>query len=312
MKDIASSAPSIPRSSLEIRDLQVALAIASAGTTARAAALLGLTQPAVSRALLSLEGKLAIPLFDRTPRGLVPTAVGARFLDDAGKLLVSLGELERRARMPEEPLRRIRLVCECYTAYHWVPSVLLHLREPMPELSLSLAVEHTEAPVAGLLSGKVDVALLTTAPVPRGELEERKLFSDEIVFVVAASSPIAKQGRITPDDVRAARLLTSRAPPEEAEWFLSSIFGRARPRLRVDILPLTEAILDLARAGMGIGVLSDWIAEPHLARGDLVKVRLASGPLRRPWRIAWRREVRDVIPRLVAALSTTAPRARSA
>src|SRR5688572_22893302 len=50
---------------LDLRDLQVALAIEKAGSTARAAKLLHLTQPAVSRALLLAESKLGLPLFQR-------------------------------------------------------------------------------------------------------------------------------------------------------------------------------------------------------------------------------------------------------
>ena len=73
-------------------------------------------------------------------------------------------------------------------------------------------------------------------------------------------------------------------------------------------LPVTEAILDVARAGMGIAALSEWIASPHLGKGDLVARRLASGPLRRPWRVAWRREVGDAALRLVSALESTVPR----
>jgi LysR family transcriptional regulator for metE and metH len=88
------------------------------------------------------------------------------------------------------------------------------------------------------------------------------------------------------------------------------VFGRARPNLRFERVPLTEALLDLARAGMGVVVLSEWMAAPHLGRGDLVTRRLQKGPLRRPWRLAWRREIGDAGPRLLAALTASAPRAR--
>jgi LysR family transcriptional regulator for metE and metH len=95
-------------------------------------------------------------------------------------------------------------------------------------------------------------------------------------------------------------------------WFNSRVFGRARPRLRFQVLPLTEAILDLARAGMGLAILSEWIASPHLAKGDLVMRRLTSGPLERPWRIAWRREIGDAAHRLLSAIQATAPKGAQA
>ncbi|NOK07803.1 LysR family transcriptional regulator [Corallococcus exercitus] len=304
MDDIAP--PPAPR--LDVRDLRVVLALASAGTTARASAVLHLTQPAVSRALLAAEERLGTRLFDRTPRGLVPTPAGQELVVGATRLLVELGDLEHRVRAPVAPSIRLRLVCECYTAYHWLPSALVTLRKSLPGLHLSLAVEHTQDPVPALMAGELDVALLTTASVPRTGIETRPLFSDEIIFVVAASHPLASRRVLTREDLRATPLLTGQTPAAESQWFMTQVFGRERPRLRVERLPLTEAILDVARAGLGVAVLSEWITTPHLGKGDLVVKRLASGPLRRPWRMAWRKEVGDAALRLLAALESTVPR----
>ncbi|QAT84863.1 LysR family transcriptional regulator [Corallococcus coralloides] len=303
MDDIA---PPSPR--LDVRDLRVVLALASAGTTARAAAALHLTQPAVSRALLAAEERLGTRLFDRTPRGLVPTPAGQELVAGATRILVELGDLEHRVRAPVAPAIRLRLVCECYTAYHWLPSALVTLRKSLPGLHLSLAVEHTQDPVPALMAGELDVALLTTSTVPRAGLESRPLFSDEIIFVVAASHPLASRRALTREDLREHTLLTGQTPAAESHWFMTQVFGRERPRLRLERLPLTEAILDVARAGLGVAVLSEWITAPHLGKGDLVVKRLASGPLRRPWRMAWRKEVGDAALRLHAALEPTVPR----
>ncbi|AFE09405.1 LysR family transcriptional regulator [Corallococcus coralloides DSM 2259] len=303
MDDIA-----LPTPRLDVRDLRVVLALAAAGTTARAAAALHLTQPAVSRALLAAEERLGTQLFDRTPRGLVPTPAGQELVAGATRILVELGDLEHRVRAPVAPSIRLRLVCECYTAYHWLPSALVTLRKSLPGLHLSLAVEHTQDPVPALVAGELDVALLTTSTVPRAGLETRPLFSDEIIFVVAASHPLASRRALTREDLREHTLLTGQTPAAESHWFMTQVFGRERPRLRVERLPLTEALLDVARAGLGVAVLSEWISTPHLGKGDLVVKRLASGPLRRPWRMAWRKEVGDAALRLLAALESTVPR----
>lgn len=303
MDDIA-----LPSTRLEVRDLRVVLALASTGTTAQAASVLHLTQPAVSRALLAAEDKLGARLFDRTPRGLVPTSAGQQLVSGATRLLVELGDLEHRVRAPAATRARLRIVCECYTAYHWLPSALIHLRKSLPGLELTLAVEHTQDPVPALEAGDIDVALLTSSPVPRAKLEERKVFTDEVVFVMAPSHPLASRRTLTKDDLRTSTLLTSQTPPAEVHWFMTRVFGRERPKLRYERLPLTEAILEMARAGMGVAVLSEWIASPHLGTGSLVAKRLDAGPLRRPWRIAWRREVGDAALRLAAALEATAPR----
>ncbi len=307
MKDI--SLP--PASRLDARDLRLMLALATAGTTAGAAATLHITQPAVSRALLSAEGKLGVRLFLRTSRGLEPTPSGQTLLQSAERLLTDLSDLEHRIRAPAAPPLRIRLVCECYTAYHWVPSTLKRLRADTPDLELVLAVEHTSDPITALEAGEIDVALVTTAHVSRRRLVQRPLFSDEVLFIVSSASDLAKRSALTRDDLRSRALLTSHLPTPDLHWFNKAVTVRGDRPLRFQHLPLTEAILDFARVDMGIAVLSEWIAAPHLQGGDLVAKRLASGPVRRPWRIVWRREFEDGALRLLAALEQSAPRVRA-
>ena len=293
---------------LDVRDLQLVLALAATGSTARAVEMLHLTQPAISRALLAAESKLGVRLFERVPRGLLLTDAGRRLADGAPHVLASLQRLERALQVDSATPTQLRIVCECYTAYRWIPSALQRLQSTMPGVALSLSVEHTEDPVRGLERGQIDVALLTTARFRDPELEERALLTDEIVFVLAASHPLARKAALTASDLREATLLTSRVPAEEQAWFLQKVFGRARPRLRFERLPLTEAILDVARAGLGVAVLSEWIVGPYLGKGDLVVKRLARGKLARPWRIAFRKEVRESALRLRTALRATAPR----
>jgi LysR family transcriptional regulator for metE and metH len=297
---------------LEVRDLQLVLALAGAGSTARAASILHLTQPAVSRALLALEDKLKTSLFERSPKGLLPSPAGERLLAGARELLVGLQDLEQRTCTPE-PTLKIRLVCECYTAYHWLPSVLSSLNDTAPGLQLALEVEHTHAPIRALEAGDVDVALLTTGQLPRSGLRERPLFDDEVVFLLAADHPLAKKKAITIADLERVPLLTSsNTPAAERHWFMRAAFGRKKPRITFQALPLSEAILDVARAGMGVAVMSEWIAGPHVKRGELVARRLSTGALRRPWRIAYRREVEAVVERLLPVLRSAAPRLRLA
>jgi LysR family transcriptional regulator for metE and metH len=312
MKRIGAGGPTWPRPQLEVRDLELALALADAGSTAGAAAALHITQSAVSRALGQAEGRLGARLFERSARGLTPTTAGDRLIAGAGLVLAQLGELERTVAAPAIAPVRVRIVCECYTAYRWLPSAMASLSDRRAELQVELATEHTGDPVSALARDEVDVALLTTAPVPPGgAFTERPLFSDEVVFVVAASHPLARARAITRDDLQAYPLITANTPAAEARWFITSVFGRRKPRLQFLRFPLTEAIVDAARAGMGIAVLSEWIASGYLGGGDLVVKRLRSGPLRRPWRIAFRREATGTAERLLGALTSAPPRLRT-
>lgn len=292
---------------LDSRDLEVVLAVAAAGSTTKAAAKLHRTQSAVSRALCLTEEKLGIRLFERRSHGLVPTSAGQKLVEGAGPLLAQLVELERSIiGVPE--LRRVRLVCECYTAYRWLPSMLAALRRKVPALEVTIAVEHTQDPVAALRDGEIDVALLTHASVKgvRG-IAEKPLFDDEILFIVSTAHPLASRRSVTPADLETNMLVTS-APESEGRWFVREVFGRRRPKLSFMRLPLTEAVVDAARAGLGIAVLSEWITSAYLEAGDLVAKRLSRGPLRRPWRIASRDEIAEDAAELASVLRASAPR----
>lgn len=301
------------RPQLEVRDLELVLALAAAGSTAGAAAHLHLTQSAISRALSQAEERVGVQLFERSSRGLSPTPAGQRLLAGAPAVLRQLRELERAVAAPAAGPERVRLVCECYTAYRWLPSAITSLRERWLNVQLEVRSEHTRDPVGALLSGKIDVALLTTSELPKRQgLREQPLFADEVVFVMAPQHRLAAQRRITPLELQNEQLITGNTPAAEARWFVRAAFGRRRPKLKFLHLPLTEAIMDAARAGMGVAVLSEWMASGYVERGDLVVRRLASRPLRRPWRIAYRDELGSVAERLKLALVGFAPRLRVA
>jgi LysR family transcriptional regulator for metE and metH len=301
------------RPQLEVRDLELVLTLAAAGSTAGAAAHLHLTQSAISRALSQAEERVGVQLFERSSRGLSPTPAGQRLLAGAPAVLRQLRELERAVAAPAPEPERVRLVCECYTAYRWLPSAITSLRERWLTVQLEVRSEHTRDPVGALLSGKIDVALLTTSDLPKRQgLREQPLFADEVVFVMAPQHRLAKQRRITPRELQSEQLITGNTPAAEARWFVRAAFGRRRPKLKFLHLPLTEAIMDAARAGMGVAVLSEWMASSYVERGDLVVRRLASRPLKRPWRIAYRDELDSVAERLKVALVGLAPRLRVA
>jgi LysR family transcriptional regulator for metE and metH len=302
------------RPQLEVRDLELVLSLASAGSTAAAASALHITQSAVSRALAQAEDRLGTQLFARTARGVLLTPAGERLVAGARPLLDDLCKLERHVAAPAAPVTRVRLVCECYTAYRWLPSAMEGLRKRLPDLQIEVALEETKDPVQALVDERIDVALLTTATIPKtnGKLVEEPLLSDEVVFLVSKTHPLARTGSLTKKDLAAYPLITSHTPPSEARWFAARVFGRQRPKLTFMRLPLTEAIVDAARAGMGIAILSEWMVTAYLGGDDLVVKRLGTGPLRRPWRIAYRAEVADAAQRLIGTLIASAPRLSAA
>jgi LysR family transcriptional regulator for metE and metH len=126
---------------------------------------------------------------------------------------------------------------------------------------------------------------------------------------MSASHRLARRASLTRDDLQGETLFAVHIPTRDAQWFPQTTFmGKHGERaLHFQEVPLTEAIVDFARAGLGVGVLSEWVAEPHLQRGEVVAKRLASGPILRPWRLVWRKEVEEAALQLFAALEKARP-----
>ena len=158
------------------------------------------------------------------------------------------------------------------------------------------------------------MALITEAPTPRSRhIGVRPLFFDEVVLIMSTSHPLAARATLTRADLQDETLFAAHVPTREAQWFPKTMLvgKRGERALRFQEVPLTEAIVDFARAGLGVGVLSEWVAEPHLQRREVVARRLASGPILRPWRLLWRKEVEEAALRVFAALEKARPRSIS-
>lgn len=302
-----SGPKSEPKPKLDVRDLEVVLAVARSGSTVKAASVLHVTQSAVSRGLLLAEEKVSTRLFERAARGLVPTAAGRRLVEGAPAVLAGLAALEEVVAAPAAAPLDLRIACECYTAYRWLPSTLARLREGRSTFGVSLRPEHTKEPADALVAGDLDVALLTTSRTPKG-CAEAPLFTDEIVFLLAASHPLAKAQVLAPSDLDAYPLVvSSQTPAAETKWFLKEVANGKKVGSEYLRFPLTEAIVDATRAGMGVAVMSEWIASTYLGGDDLVVKRMKR-PLHRPWRIAYRKRFAAEAKQLAAALEHAAPR----
>ena len=186
-------------------------------------------------------------------------------------------------------------------AYPWLAQMVLALRKSAPDIKLEMPLEHSNGAVKALVEGQVDAAMLTSPP-PRG-LPSQALFEDELVFLVSRDHPLANAASLRPRDLAESVLLAPNARTEDA-WFVRQVFGARPPRLTVQRLPVTEAIVELARAGLGVAILSEWVAKHHVesAAGGLTILRLATGPLRRSWRLAHQRELAPLVPCLVDAI----------
>ena len=258
-------------------------AIARSGSVTQAADALHLTQSAVSHQLRALEDGLGRPLFLRLGKRMVMTAAGQRVLESAQRVIDDL-------RVVEDEVRRLgadgggllRICAQCNTGYHWLPELVEAFRRTHPAVEVALAVECTVRPIEALLDGRLDLAIVTQA-VRNEHLRVRPLFEDEHAAIVAPDHPFAARAFVRPQDLADERLLLYSSSPDDS-FTIQRILKPAgvEPR-RVSFVMLTEAILEMVKAKLGVSVMQTWAIEPALRAGTVRAVPITAGGIRRQW-----------------------------
>ena len=280
-----------PTMYLEIRHLKLVAAIAETGSVTQAGNRLHLTQSALSHQLRDAEEQLGAPLFERKNRKMAITAAGERLLQTAKSVLA---ELDRAAtdiqKRDPESQGLIRLSTQCYTVYYWLPPRLKLFQKRFPEVEFQLVVEATDNPFRALLEGKLDLAIVCD-PIRNRKIVYTPLFEDEIYIIVAPEHRLAGKRYVEGRDLAGENLIIY--PPKEECTVLKEILEPAgvSPR-RIQEVMLTEGIVEMVRAGLGVASLPRWAAAPQLASGAVIGLPLTAQGLRRTWSVAQLRDQR--------------------
>jgi LysR family transcriptional regulator for metE and metH len=271
---------------LDSRHLHLVAEIARAQSVTRAADRLNVTQSAVSHQLRDIEARLGTALFLRSGRRMLLTAAGRQLVETAERVLEEIARAEAAvSRLARNEAGEFRVCTQCHTGYHWLPPLLLAVRRRYPHVDVRIAAEHTMHAVNALIEGKLDLAIINRTPTDR-RLRLRPLFEDEHAAIVAPSHPWAKRAFVSPQDLAAERLfLYSRSLDDS--YIVQQVMRPARlAPVNAAFLQLTEAILEMVKAGMGVSVLPTWSIAPAIASGDVRAVRITRSGVYRPWNAA--------------------------
>jgi LysR family transcriptional regulator, regulator for metE and metH len=271
---------------LDIRDFEMVTAVAASGSVTRAAEELHRTQSAVSHQLRAIEDRLGTTLFLRLGKRMVATPAGERILDAARRVLEDI-------RTTEEDVRRLgahqagvlRVCAQCNTGYHWLPPLVDVFRRQYPEVEVSLALECTVRPLEALLEGRLDIAIVTQS-IRHDQLRVRPLFEDEHAAIVAPDHPFAKRAFVRPQDFASERLFLYSSSPDDSFTIQTILRPAGVVPQRISFVMLTEAILEMVKARLGISVMQTWAIEPALRAGDVRAIPITAAGIRRPWQAA--------------------------
>ena len=268
---------------LDSRHLRLIAEVARAQSVTRAADRLHVTQSAVSHQLRDLEDKLGTPLFIRSGRRMLPTAAGAHLVDAAANVLARLERAEASvAQLARNETGEFRVCTQCHTGYHWLPPLLEAARHRFPGFDVRIAVEHTMRPLAALLDNKLDLAIVNRVPRDR-RLAVHPLFRDEHAAIVHPAHPWSSRPFVSPEELAAERLILYSASLDESYIVREIMRPAGVEPAHVSFVQLTEAILEMVKARLGVSVLPTWSIEPALKARAVTAVRITRGGVYRKW-----------------------------
>jgi LysR family transcriptional regulator for metE and metH len=277
------------QSAIELRHLRLIAALAEHGSLTAVARLLGLTQPALSHQLRDLEVRLRTPLFERTARRMVLTPIGEQLAHVARRVLADVDTFERQVVEGEFSVTRgrVRVATECYTAYHWLPSVLREFKNRWPKVELRVAPEHTPSPVAALRQGTLDLGIVYHRSDDK-RIRFEPLFEDEMVMITAPSHRFAG-AEYVPVSALSNEHLFHYLPLTSPTSVIREILDSAdvQPAGTTQLL-LTEGILELVAAEFGVAILAKWAAAPAVRAGLVHATRIGKKGYKRTWYAAVR------------------------
>ena len=258
---------------LDLRDVEVFLAVVRQGSFGRAATELMVTQPAVSERVRHLERVIGGPLFERTSRGAVLTRSGEHLLPYAQRCIALAEEAVESARRVDG-LPHLVLAVHSTFAQRIVPLVLGALVDVPRRVTVRDA--HSNEVASLVLDGVADVGFVIPGPLHRS-LQRVTVPADPVVCVVAPGHPLARrrQPQLT---ALGDTVLALNEWGDGAEVFASRLYDAGIDDWRIRRCADAATAVALARDYDHVAFVTSSTVAADVAEQRLVQVRLAKMP----------------------------------
>lgn len=272
--------------SMEIRHLRLVKAIVEEGSITQAIDTLHLTQSALSHQLRDAEYLLGTKIFRREKKKMILTDAGKKLYDTAKDVLQKLDQTHAEIKnLVFGEAGVIKLSAECYTSYHWLPSVMKQFHSVYPNVELQLVVNATHYPLQKLLAGEIDLAV-TSDPGNDKKITYVELFQDEMVAVVPTGHAWMKKKYVAAEDFSTEDLIIHSLPLDTVTVHQFFLKPAAVTPKRIVPVPLTEAAIEMVKAGMGVMVMARWSLKKYL-NDDVHTIQVGKRGLKRKHYLAF-------------------------
>jgi DNA-binding transcriptional LysR family regulator len=262
---------------MDTRQLAAFCAVVERRSFSQAADRLGVTQPAVSLQVRTLEKRLGTQLLDRSGRRVEPTEAGWRLYRGAQRMLALEGQLVADVAATGEGDLAGDLLLGASTgpAAVAVPVALAEFQRQNPDVRVFLTVSDTHSIVERVAARELEFGIVGAARRHRGVRFE-PFFADQVILVCPADHPFANR-TVTLDELRGERLILMQEGAGVRQ-IVEDALRRQGVRLRdLDVrleLGLQESVRRAVEAGYGVTFISRTAVEADLAAGRLAEARV--------------------------------------
>lgn len=250
------------------QELTVFVAVADAGGFAAAAKKLGLSPPAVTRAIAGLEARLGTALFVRTTRRVRLTESGVRFLEDARRILSDLREAEDSATgLHADPQGLLSITAPVLLGQRHVAPALADMLEELPKVAVRAVFLDRNV---NLIEEGFDLAI-RVGDLPDSSMVARRVGSVR-VRVAASPAYLARQGvpKVL-EDLREHRVIHASAVSSAAQWRFMDRGEMIQMKLPMRLnVNSNQTVLDLVEQGWGVGRLLSYQLAPLINAGKAI------------------------------------------
>ncbi len=259
---------------MELRDLDIFLAVVRTRSFTRAAEQTYLTQPAVSLAVQRLEAELGTQLVERRRGEARTTDAGAVLLEHATAIAAHREsirwELGQAGRLEGGELR---LGTTDAVSVYLLPAVYREFRERHPRVGFRVSVDSSRVLARGLRTGELDLAVLTL-PAPDRALDTEELETERLVMVIAPTHALAVRRRIRAPALTELAMIgypTGSVTRGTIDRALADAGVDARVTMEMGS---PEAMKRLVEVGLGYAVLPEALVAEEVAEGRLARIPL--------------------------------------
>lgn len=256
---------------MNLRQVEVFRAVMTTGTTARAAEVLHISQPAVSKAVAEMERAIGFLLFHRVKGRLQPTAEGQMLFREVEQAFTGLAHLRgAAARIRDYGSGELRIGCLSALSTNVLPRALAAFMARHPQVAVTFQARASLVVRDLVAAGQFDLGIVADE-IDKTGLEVRPFARYRVALAIPAGHALAAREVIRPADLDGQNFIA--LAPEDTTRNEAEALMRAqgsRPRVVLET-PYSTTICAMAAAGIGVGLVNPLTAEPFLDKGLVLR-----------------------------------------